>query len=128
MTMTRRFVDHAIPVLVAVALLLAVKTSPTAPTRASHPATSPNYLPRNLAILQIGHSVQFAMSAGPSLREADSLQSNIEEELDADIEDELTVTSPPASVSFDVLPSPCPKPYSELVSFAVPLAARPLRC
>jgi hypothetical protein len=62
------------------------------------------------------------------LREVDSLQFDIEDELDADIEDELTVKSPPPSVSFDVLPSPCPEPYSELVSFAVPLAARPLRC
>jgi hypothetical protein len=73
------------------------------------------------------------MSARPSLREADSHQFDIEnfdieDELDANIEDELTVTFPPASVSFDVFPSPCPKPYSELVSFAVPLAARPLRC
>jgi hypothetical protein len=62
------------------------------------------------------------------LREADSLQSSIEDELDADIEDELTVTSPPASPFFDALPSPRPEPYSELVSFDVALVARPLRC
>ena len=128
MTMSRRFVDHGIRILAAVALLLAVMSSSIRPTRASHTAPSPNYLPRNFAILEIGHSGQFAMSARPTLREADSLQSDIEDELDADIEDELTVTSPPASVSFDVLPAPCPKPYPELVSFAVPLAARPLRC
>ena len=34
------------------------------------------------------------MSARPSLREADSLQSHIEDELDADIEDELTENLP----------------------------------
>ena len=128
MTLTRRFVDHAIPILVAVAVLLTVMSSPTAPTRASHTAPSPNSLPRNSAILRIGHNGQFAMSARPSLTEVDSLQSEIEEELDADIEDELTETFPPAAVSFDVLPSPCPRPYPELVSFAVALAARPLRC
>ena len=126
--MTGRFVDHGIRILAAVALLLAVMCSPIRPTRASHTAPSPDDLPRNFVILNNGYSGQFAISARPSLREADSLQSDIEDELDADIEDELTVKSPPASVSFDVLPSPCPEPYSERVSFAVALAARPLRC
>ncbi len=115
--------------MAAAALLLAVMSSPTLPTRASHTVPPPNYLPRNFAILdKVGHSVQFAISARPSLREADSLQCDIDDKLDADVEDELTVTSPLASESFDVLSSPCPQPYSELVSFAVALAARPLRC
>jgi hypothetical protein len=127
MTMTGRFVDHGIRILAAVALL-AVMSSPIRPTRSSHTATSPDYLPRNRVILNDGYSGESAMSARPSLREADSLQSDIEDELDADIEDELTVKSPPATVSFDVLPSPCPEPHSERVSFAVAMAARPLRC
>jgi hypothetical protein len=127
MTMTGRFVDHGIRILAAVALL-AVMSSPIRPTRASHTAPSPDYLPRNLVILNNGYSGESAMSARPSLREADSLQADIKDELDADIEDELTVKSPPATVSFDVLPSPCPEPHSERVSFAVALAARPLRC
>jgi hypothetical protein len=128
MTMTGRFIDHGLRMLAAVALLMAVVSSPIRPTGLTYTAPSPKYLPHNLADLKIGHSGQFAMSARPFVREADSLQSDIEDELDADIEDELTVTSPLASVSFDVLPYPCPEPYSELVSFAVPLAARPLRC
>ena len=108
--------------------LLAVMSSPIRPTGASHTAPSPDDLPRNLVILNNGYSGESAMSARPSLREADSLPSDIEDELDADIEDELTVKSPPATVSFDVLPSPCPEPHSQRVSFAVALAARPLRC
>jgi hypothetical protein len=128
MTMTGRFVYHGVRILAAVALLLAVISSPIRPTGASHTAPSRNCLLRNFAILKIGHSGQFAMSARPSFREADSLRSDFEDGLDADIEDEPTVTSPPASASFDVLPSPCPEPYSELVSFAVARAARPLRC
>jgi hypothetical protein len=124
MTMTGRFVNHGICILAAVALLLAVMASPFRPTRASHPAPSPNYLPRNFAFRKSGHSGKFAMLARLSLTEADSLPS----EMDADIEDEPTVTSLPASASLDVLPSPCPEPYSELVDFAVALAARPLRC
>src|SRR5947209_4536086 len=119
MTMTGRFVDHGIRILAAAALLLAVMSSPIRPTGASHKAPSPNRLRRNFASFKIGHSGQFAMSARPSLREADSLQSDIEDGLDADIEDEPIVTSPLAFVSFAVPPSPCPKPYSELVSFAV---------
>jgi hypothetical protein len=62
------------------------------------------------------------------MRQADCVQSLVEDELDADIEDELTVTSPPPALSFDVLPSTSPQPYSELVSVAVALASRPLRC
>jgi hypothetical protein len=125
--MTGRIVDHGIRILAAVALL-AVMSSPIRPTGASHTAPSPHYLPRNLAILNNGYSGESAMSARPSLREADSFQADIEDELDADIEDELTVTSPPALVSFDVFPPPCPEPYSERVRFAVAMAARPLRC
>ena len=126
--MTARFVDHGIRILTAVALLLAVMSSPIPSTRAFHTAPPPNHLPRNFAILKFRRSGQFAMSARPSFREADSLRSDFEDGLDADIEDELTVTSPPASVSFDVLPSPCPEPHSERVSFALAMAARPLRC
>jgi hypothetical protein len=112
MTMTGRFVDHGIRILAAVALLLAVMSPPIRPTGACHTAPSPNYLPRNFANLKIGHCGPIAMSARPSFIE----------------QDELTVTPPPASTSFDVLASPCPEPHSERVSFAVALAARPLRC
>ena len=126
MTMMGRFVDYGIRILAAVALM-AVMSSPTRPTRASHTAPSPNYRPRKFVILNDGYSSQFAISAHPSFREVDSLQSDIEDDLYADIEDELTVKSPPATLSF-VLPSPCPEPHSGRVSFAVAMAARPLRC
>src|SRR5262249_55238139 len=116
MTMTGRYVDKGICILAAVALL-AVMAFPIPFSRGSHTAPPPNYLPRNFGIIKFGHSGR-----------VDSLQSFIEDELDADIEDELTVTSPLASVYFNGLPSPCPEPYSELVSFAVAIAARPLRC
>jgi hypothetical protein len=127
MTMTGRFVDHVVRILAAAALL-AVISSPIRPARASHTAPSPDYVPRNLVILNNGYSGESAMWGRPSLREADSLQSDIEDELDADIEDELTVKSPPATVSIDVLPSPCPEPHSERVTSAVAMAPRPLRC
>ena len=126
--MTGRFVEQGIRILAAVALLMAVISSPIRPTGLSYPAPAPNYLPRNLVILNHGYSGESAMSARPSLRKADSLKSDIEDELDADIEDELTVKSPPATISLDILPSPCPESHSERVSFAVAMAARPLRC
>jgi hypothetical protein len=121
MTMTGRFVNDGIRILAAVALLIAVMSSPIRPAKASQTALCPRSLPRNFAMLKIELT-------GRSMEEADSLQSDLEDELDADLEDELTVTSPPASGAFDVLPSPSPKPYSQLVDFAVALAARPLRC
>src|SRR5262245_34006619 len=99
MPMTGRFVDHGIRTLAVVALLLAVMSSPIRPTGASHTTPSPNCLLRNFSIFEIEHSGQFAMSARPSFREADSLRSDFEDGLDADIEDELTVRSPLASVS-----------------------------
>ena len=121
-------VDYGIRILAAVALLLAVMSSPIRPTRASQTARTPNYLRRSFAVLMPGHSDQVAMSARLSFRESNSLQLDIEDEGEADIEDEPTVTSPLASVSFDVVPAPCPEPYSELINFAVALAAPPLRC
>jgi hypothetical protein len=114
--------------LAALALLLAVISSPIRPTGASHTAHPTDIFFRSSAIPKIEHSGHLSRSARPSLREADSPQSAIEDGLDADIEDELTVTSPVASVSFQGLASPCPERYSELVSLAVVLAARPLRC
>jgi hypothetical protein len=128
MTMTGRFVDHGFRILAAAALLLAMVSLSIRPTGASRTAPPPDYLPRYFAVLSIGPSGQFVVLARPTLREADSLQSDIEDELDADIEDELTAKSPPATLSFDVLPSPCPEPHSERVSFVVAPAARPLRC
>jgi hypothetical protein len=128
MTMTGRFVAHGIRILAAEALLVAVMSSPIRATKTSDTAPPPNYLPRTFAIPEIGHSGQFAMSTRPALREENSLPSDIEDELDADIENDPTATSPPAQVFFDVLPSLCPKPYNELNRFAVALAARPLRC
>jgi hypothetical protein len=127
MAMTGPFVNHGIRITAVVALLLAAMPSPIRPPGPSHPAPPPNHLPPNFAILEFGHRGQLAMSARPSMREADALQSGIKDELDADIEDDLTVTSPPAFVPFDVLPSPCPERYSELPSFALAVA-RPLRC
>lgn len=127
--MTKRFVDHGLRILLAVALTLAVMSSPILPTRVSHTAPPPNYLPRNFAILEFWQSGQPAMSALPiSLREGDCFDSDTEEELEADLEDETTATSPPASVSYEVLPSPCPEPHPEVVGLAVSRAARPLRC
>lgn len=127
-TMTGRFVDHGIRILAAAGLLLAVMSSPIRPSRVSQTAPSPNYLPRNFAILKMGQSGHFELSARPTLSKEGPLPSDIEDERDADIEDELIVTSSPTSGSFHIFPSPTPEPYSRLVGFAVALAARPLRC
>jgi hypothetical protein len=128
MTMTGRFIDHGIRILTAASLLLAVMFSPIRVTIASQSAHSPHALSHNFATLTIGHSGQFAMSARPSLREAASPQLTIENVLDADIEGEQAVISPLASVSFDILPSTCPKPYCKPAHVAVALTSRPLRC
>lgn len=128
MTMSGRFVDRGVRILVAAALLLAVMSSPMRPTRASRNAPPPGYLRRNFAIFEVWQIGQLAMSALPALREEASFDSGTEEERDADIEDELSGSSPPAPVPFEVIPTPCPEPRSQVAGFAVALAARPLRC
>jgi len=127
MTMSGRLIDHGVRSLAAV-VLLAIVSAPILPTKALHAACHADHLSRKQAAYDARHSVQLAMSARPCLREADFLPSEIEDELEADIEDESTVTAPLASASFDVLPSPCPQPYSSLLSIAVAIATRPLRC
>ncbi len=62
------------------------------------------------------------------LREAYSPLSDFEDELEADIEDELTLASLSASEPFVELRSPSPELYLERVSLAITLAVRPLRC
>lgn len=128
MTMTGRFVKHGICLLAAVALLLAVMSSPIRPPVSSRVAPPPNYLPRNFAILKFGSDGQVAMPARPSLGEAGLVPSEIADEREADVEEELILTSSPASPSFALLPSPCPEPCSGLVRSAFALVARPLRC
>jgi hypothetical protein len=133
-TMTGRFFNRGIRVLAAAGLLLAVTSSPIQPTKSFHSASSATCLPRHFGILKLRHIGEFATWTRPfpkeadSLREGASLQSDIEDELDADIEDELTGISLPSSGSFDVLPSPAPVVHSARVSFAVAHTARPLRC
>src|SRR4051812_30595056 len=109
MTMTGRFVDHGVRILPAVALLLlvVVMSSPIRSAIGFHTAPPPTCLSLRFTRFNIEHSGQFAMSARPSLRELDPLQLDFEDELYAEIEDELTLASPPASVSYEVLPSPC---------------------
>jgi hypothetical protein len=127
MTMTGRFLEPGIRILATVALL-AVMSSPIRPTGASRTAPSPDDLPRYLVIFDHGYCGESAMSIRPSLREEDPLRSDVEDELDAEIEDELTAKPLPATVSIDILSSPCPEPHRERISFSVMMAARPLRC
>jgi len=112
----------------ALSLLLAAISSPVRPTGASHTASPISFLSCNFAAPSIWQSGQFEISACPSFRQPVSLHSDIEDGLDADIEDELSITSPLASVSSEALPYHSPEPYFKLVGLRVVLADRPLRC
>ena len=132
--MIGRFVDHGICIAVAAMLLLAVVSSPIRIHGGSHSSSSSNYIPRDYAKLKHvylkprkGFGGQHGM-ATLSFSVASALQPDIDDEMEADIEDELTVSSPLTSVSFDILTSPCLKPHSEQISPAVAPVARPLRC
>jgi hypothetical protein len=126
--MTGRAVDAGIRLLTAVTVLLLMTVAPISLTDASHAPPEGNRPERVLAILEIKNNGKYALSACPSMSEADSLRSIFENGLDADVEDELILSSPPTVVPFGVLHSPCLAVYGELIGCAVPLAARPLRC
>src|SRR5690349_19431565 len=113
MTITGRFVNHGMRILVALTLPLTVMSSPIRPSRVCQTAPPPSYLPHNFAIFETWNSGQLAMPALGSLREGDSFDSDTEEEFEADLEDELSVTSSPAPVPFEVIPTPCPEPHSQ---------------
>ncbi len=114
--------------LTAVAVLLSMTVAPMRLNSASHAPSEDNGPRRVLAILEVKNNGEFALSACLLMSEADSLRPVLENGLDADVEDELILSSPPAAAPFGVLHSPCLAVYAERVSFAVPLAARPLRC
>jgi hypothetical protein len=124
--MSGRFVNYGVRFLTTVALLLAVVSSPSLLLGMTPTASPSKFLWRNFAIFGVWYIAQSPMSARSSLGEEDPLQSDTEDELDAVSEEEVTETTPPASVSFDLLPSP--EPHSERVNFAGALASRPLRC
>ena len=126
--MTGRAVDDGIRLLTAVTVLLLMTVAPIPLDGASHAPPEGNRPERVLAILEIKNNGEYALSACPSMSEADSLRSAFENGLDADVEDELILSSPPTAEPFGVLHSPCLAVYAELVGCAVPLAARPLRC
>jgi hypothetical protein len=126
--MTERAVDDGIRMLTAVTILLLMMVAPIRLNGASHASPEGNRSRRVLSIIEVKNNAKYALSACPSMSEADSLRSVFENGLDADVEDELILSSPPAAVPFGVLHSPCLAVYAELVSFAVPLSARPLRC
>ncbi len=128
--MTGRAVDHEIRMLTAVAvLLLMIIIAPIRLNSASHAPPPQGTRPRRVLVsLEVKTNSKYASSACPSISEADSLHSVFENGLEADVEDELILSSPPSAVPFGVLHSPYLAVHAELVSFAGPLGARPLRC
>ncbi|WP_165075403.1 hypothetical protein [Paludisphaera rhizosphaerae] len=130
--MIGRLIDHSVYVLAAAALLLAVTSAPMRhhsprPSASSYSSLS---LAHNYPVCKDGYRGRSKTAAGCSFRAADPLGADFKDELEADIEieDELSVATPPVSVCFDARPTPSLKPHAELINSAVALAGRPLRC
>src|SRR5262245_60452360 len=115
MTMTSRFVAHGNSILAAVAVLLAMMCSPIRPDRVSHKVPLPNLLPRNFGKHRTVPVGQLKVPSHLLLSELASLSSETEDDLDADLEDELTAIIALAAVSSEILPSPCAEPSSKRV-------------
>jgi len=124
--MTGRFVHQNVCLSAALALLLAVMSSPIRPKIVSQSPLTLDALILNLAGLESGHVGPLEIFA--TLKVADALHSDFDDELDATTEDDLTAASPPVSTSFYAFSSPCPKLLSERVSLAASLVVRQLRC
>lgn len=125
--MTGRSVDHGIRLLAAIALL-AMVSSALRPTAEQNSSPRSNCPARHFAHLKSRQGGRVTIPVHSYLREAYPRLSDFEDELEADIEDEVTLASLPASEFFVELLTPSPEPYLELNSFAVTLAVRPLRC
>lgn len=123
MTMTGLFVNHGIRITAGIALLLAVMLSPVRPSKPFGSHTLPNSLPSKFPLTKTGTDNGDVASSRSSLTKASG-----EDELEADLEDELHATSQPSSAMFDVLQSLCSQTHRELIGCAVERAARPLRC
>jgi hypothetical protein len=128
MTMTGRFVNHGFRISTAIALLLAVMSSPILPPKPFGAPTGPNCLLRNFAIPKTGADLGDVAASRSSVTKADSLLADVEDELEAELEDELHATSQPSCAMFDVLPSCCSEIHRELIGCAIECATRPLRC
>lgn len=126
MTITGCLVDRGVRILAAATLLLAVMLSPTRLVKGSNVATSPLKLSRHHAIHKFAHNGHSPVAKRLTLRV--NLAAESDPELEADIEDELVVTSPVTSECFDALPSPCPELYSSQLSIESAIPICPLRC
>ena len=126
--MTGRLVEYGVYVLTAAAMLLAVTSAPMRLHGSRQSALAYNSFSSNFAVLRGWQGGSFKLSVGSSFRAAPFLPADFKDELDADIEDELTEASPTDSVFFETAFAPSPKRHTNPISFFVALAARPLRC
>lgn len=130
--MIGRLFDHSVYVLAAAALLLAVTSAPMrhhCPRQSTSSCSS--FSPaRSRPVCQDVDRGRSRSSAGFSFRAAAPLSAELKDELDADIEieDELSVAVPPASVFIDARPTPSLKLHAVSIHTAAALAGRPLRC
>ncbi len=131
MKMAGRSTDYCVRALAAMLLVMAVAFSVLRPGITASPSTSRSHLLRHAASLKIGLSGQpgaINRSTLPLLRATVDLLADFDDELEADIEDEITIFSSASSVFFEILISPCPKPYTAPISLALALETRPMRC
>jgi hypothetical protein len=128
MAMTGRFVNLGVRITASLALLLAVISSPIRPSKPFGAPTSRNCLADNFAFTMMGANHLDDTSSGSSVTKADRVVAVVEDELDAELEDELHATSQPSCVMFDVLRSSCSENHRKLIGCAVERATRPLRC
>lgn len=126
--MTGRTVNHGIRIAAALALLVAVMTSPIRPSRLSGTSPRPNHLLRNFGIAKPRAPQRPGTMALPSIGQARVIGADLEDELEVDIEDELWATLPPPRASSDILPSPSPGPQHMPADPGVAAVIRPLRC
>jgi hypothetical protein len=117
---SRNLFKHGICVTSALALLVAVMTSPIRPSRSNPGLSYPNYLRRN-------YSIPPTDSTRPSPTSITSLQVRVKA-LRSEDEKKLVGTTRLARCPFDLPPHPSLTPPRDLSTVGPLRASHPLRC
>ena len=117
---SREILKRGICIASALALLLAVMTSPIRPSSAAGGYPRPDCLRRNFAIPPT-HSTRLSVTSVTSL-------SGRVKALRSESEEEVSRTASPPCSPFDSPPPPVSFPLGDLTAFVLIRSTRPLRC
>ena len=125
MSKIRRMLEHAAPRLI-IALLMVALASPGRSLRSGLHAKAGKPSRKPVVTERSPDAGRRPVHGAYDTRIADPF--DLQEDLEAEVEDELSFSSLPASISCHLLSSPRPKLPCQVTCIAIADVARPLRC